>query len=171
MNKRKKQQKKPGKRRQARELALQILYSCELTGYSIKEASQAYSELETPEKIASNEFTSRILTIVHRLKEELDADLQKAITNWKIERLSVIDRNLLRLAAAEIFHIEDIPPKVTMNEYIEIAKEFGDNDSPGFINGILDRIVRESPKSGEMKERKNSAGGGTRTPTGSPNGS
>jgi N utilization substance protein B len=66
------------------------------------------------------------------------------ITNWRLDRLSLIDKNILRLATSELLHFGDIPPKVTINEYIEIAKVYGDIDSPSFINGILDKIARNN---------------------------
>jgi N utilization substance protein B len=143
-------------RHKARELALQLLYATEITGNSLQETKKGYKHLEIdPEfapKIPMNEFTLKLLNIVLTHKDELDELLKRVIMHWRLERLTYIERNLLRLATAEIFHFEDIPPKVTINEYIEIAKDYGDNEAPSFINGILDRVARESPKGKDIKQ-------------------
>jgi transcription antitermination protein NusB len=153
-NKKKTGRKTTGRRRQARELALQLLYAKEFTLYDLEETEQLYHEIEMPIKFQGNDFTSRILKSVEEHFEEINSSLQKVIKNWKIERLSYIDRNLLRLAVTELYYFEEIPPKVSINEYIEIAKEYGDLDSPSFVNGILDRIARESDKKEGIAERK-----------------
>ncbi len=140
-----------GTRRQARELALQLLYAIDATQYSLEETTNTYDMLALPAKPPITDFTTALLRVVLENLPDIDKSLQSVIKNWKLERLSVIDLNLLRLAAAEIFYFDDIPPKVSINEYIEIAKEFGDNDSPSFVNGILDRIAHESAKGGEIK--------------------
>lgn len=151
-----------GRRRQAREAALQLLYAMEITGLSISDILAGYKQITMPGRIRVNEFTQLLVQKVYEHREELDQVLQKVITNWRLDRLSHIDRNLLRLAGAEIYYFDDIPPKVTINEYIEIAKDFGDEDSPSFVNGILDRIARESPKGGNIGQgKKEDAGGGT----------
>ena len=72
--------------------------------------------------------------------DAIDVMIQKASTNWKLERMAVVDRNILRIATYELRHLPDIPPKVSMNEAIEIAKRYGTGDSSSFINGILDKI-------------------------------
>lgn len=154
--------KQSGRRRQARELALQLLYAMEITGSSVADILAGYTHLSMSGKVSLNDFTQLLLEKVKEHQEELDQALQKVIANWRLDRLSHIDRNLLRLAVAEIYYFDDIPPKVTINEYIEIAKDFGDDDSPSFVNGIMDRVARESPKGGEIERGKNGgAGGGT----------
>lgn len=154
-------QKNIGRRRQSRELALQLLYSIEITGQSYKETIKSYTGIhDIPNKSPLGDFTRTLINAVMDHLQDVDRSLQDVITNWRLERLSYIDRNLLRLAVCEIYYFDEIPPKVTINEYIEIAKDFGDEDSPGFINGILDRIARDSPKGKRDKEIDN-AGGGT----------
>ena len=152
--------KPPGRRRQARELALQLLYAMEITSYDMESTLEDYNRMQRRERnkpgenreemkispVPMNDFTKNLLTTVQGHQKELDELLRAVITNWKLERLSHIDRNILRLAGAEICFFQDIPPKVTINEYIEIAKDFSDQDSPSFINGILDRIAKESGK-------------------------
>ena len=137
-------------RHQARELALQLLYAIEMTGFSLDSTLTEYAALDISPKVPINNFTRTLLDRALTHQPELDERLRGVIMNWRLERLSSIDRNLLRLATVEIYYFDDIPPKVTINEYIEIAKDFGDNDSPSFINGILDRIARESAKGKEI---------------------
>ena len=72
----------------------------------------------------------------------IDALIKKHVKNWEIKRMAVVDRNILRLGCFELLFSEDIPPKVAINEAIELAKRFGDIDSPRFVNGILDKIYK-----------------------------
>lgn len=138
-------------RHQGRELALQLLYAIEITHNSLKDVLDAYQTIEIEDKLPMNDFTQILLETVVNNLAQVDEHLKSVITNWKLDRLSFIDRNLLRLAVAEINYFEDIPPKVTINEYIEIAKDFGDKDSPSFVNGILDSIARKSEKGKDIK--------------------
>lgn len=82
------------------------------------------------------------------LTQEHQADIDKTIAtcadNWTVDRMGRVDRNVLRLAVAELFHIDDVPSRVTMDEAVEIAKRFGGEDSSRFVNGVLDRVVREA---------------------------
>lgn len=149
---RNKGQRKSGKRRKSRMAALQILYAMEMKQSDLPETVRSFGDLQPYLKCHMNDFIHKLCEVVTSHRENIDDSLQKVITNWKLVRLSSVDRNMLRLAAAEIFHFDDIPPKVTINEYIEIAKAFGDPDSPSFINGILDRLAKESPKGEEIKK-------------------
>jgi N utilization substance protein B len=88
-------------------------------------------------------FSEDILQDVFDHKEAIDARLEKYSDNWTLSRMAVIDRNLLRMAASEILYSKTVPPKVAIDEAVEIAKRFGSEDSPNFINGILDRILKE----------------------------
>ena len=75
---------------------------------------------------------------------ELDAILRKHLKRWRLERLTVLDRAILRLAAAEILYFDDVPPKVSINEAVEVAKKYGDDEAGKFVNGVLDSIFREA---------------------------
>jgi len=86
------------------------------------------------------DYMTRLVHGVHGNFQELDTLIQSASTNWKLERMAMVDRNILRLAAFELMQLSDIPPKVSLNEAIEIGKRFGTEDSGSFINGILDKI-------------------------------
>jgi len=87
------------------------------------------------------EFAEELVRGVLDNLASIDATLGEYSTNWKVPRMALVDRNVLRLAAFELIHIKDIPPRVTLNEAIEVAKRYGSKDSGAFINGILDRIA------------------------------
>ncbi|MFC1514646.1 transcription antitermination factor NusB [Candidatus Omnitrophota bacterium] len=131
-----------GLRTQARQSALQILYQTEVARIPHQEAVQDY--------FASNafgpphqDFTAQLVSGVSSRLEALDEVITRYAKNWQISRMAVVDKNILRMGVYELLHVEDIPPKVTINEAVELAKKFGDLDSPKFINGILDSIFRK----------------------------
>lgn len=148
-----------GSRRKGRELALQALYAMEFSGQTLATALTHIRALcaEPPsededlaELVRANEeaiaFATTLVRGVANDKDALDALIGRCSTNWKIPRMAIVDRNILRLAAYELLHVTDIPPKVTLNEAIEIGKRYGTGDSSAFINGILDRIAATTAK-------------------------
>jgi N utilization substance protein B len=86
------------------------------------------------------DFTTTLVTGVIRQRNEIDAFIQECSTNWSLERIGLVERNILRLAIYELCFLPDIPPNVTINEAVEVAKKYGTEEAPAFINGILDRI-------------------------------
>lgn len=131
-----------GKRRQSRELVIQFLYLIEMNEGEVQDQLKLFWESHpTAEDVQS--FTEEILKDTFDHKEAIDARLEKYSDNWTLSRMTVIDRNLLRMAASEILYSKTVPPKVAIDEAVEIAKRFGSEDSPNFINGILDRILKE----------------------------
>ncbi len=88
-------------------------------------------------------FTRELIETIEKHDVHIDRLLKRVIQHWQLERLSAIDRNILRLGVAELLYFDDIPPKVTINEYIEVAKLFGDRESAAFVNGILDCVARD----------------------------
>lgn len=129
-----------GRRRRSREDALQILYAIELAGGAIHRVLEDFArDREEP----LDPFTEYLVYETTRQREEIDRVLEEKMTNWHVERLSVIDRNILRLGIAEIMCCEEVPTKVTINEYIEIAKKYGDADSPSFVNGVIDKAAQD----------------------------
>ena len=88
-----------------------------------------------------NVFASAIVGNARTNRAKIDEALQAASKNWRLERMSTVDRNILRLAAAELMYDETVPTKVVINEAIELAKLFGTTESPAFVNGILDRVA------------------------------
>ncbi len=87
-------------------------------------------------------FTDELINNLIKHKEEIDLILEKCSQHWTLTRMAVIDKNLLRLATCEILYSKTVPPKVAIDEALEIAKKYGSEDSPQFINGILDKILK-----------------------------
>lgn len=94
------------------------------------------------------DFTRQLLHAYWEHRVEVDERIARVATNWSLERLAIVDRNVLRLAVAELLYIADVPANVTLDEAIEIAKRFSTEQSGAFVNGILDRILAEEGKSG-----------------------
>lgn len=134
------------KRSKAREIALCVLYEIEVSKKSFNEVLNHYYD-SFPSKIGTKPFATQILKGVTENIKDLDTIIKKYVKNWEIGRMAIIDRNVLRLATYELLKANDIPPKVSINEAVELAKRFGDVDSPRFVNGILDKIFKlESQK-------------------------
>ena len=131
-----------GLRTQARQSTLQILYQIEVASVSSQEALDDYF-LSHEVSLPQQEFTKNLVEGVNSRLKDLDEVITRYAKNWQISRMAVVDKNILRLGAYELLHAEDIPPKVTINEAVELAKKFGDLDSPKFINGILDSVFRK----------------------------
>ena len=126
-------------RRRAREIALQVLYQLDIGQGDPREVLGVYFENFRPSEKA-REFCHRLIEGVWQHREEIDRLIEENAENWTLKRMAVVDRNILRLAAYELTHCPDIPFKATLNEAIELAKRFGNDDSGAFINGILDKI-------------------------------
>ena len=131
------------KRRQSREFALQVLYQWDITRQDIYRTIGLIGECFSLEK-GKDEFAERLILGVVEHVEKLDQLIEKYSENWRLERMPVIDRNILRIAAFELQYCDEIPPKVTLNEAIDLGKRYGTEDSGSFINGILDRIQNEA---------------------------
>jgi transcription antitermination protein NusB len=135
-----------GSRRKARELALQYLYKLDVSGDKFnKIAVRSFFEdfATTDEDL---EYSYYLLDYTDRHKAEIDEAITRHLENWTLERLSAIDRNILRFAACELIYFMDVPVNVTINEAIEIAKKFSLEESATFINGVLDKIGKDSKK-------------------------
>jgi transcription antitermination factor NusB len=134
------------KRTRARELALQFLYQLDLRGVDLLAEAKAYVRGE--EKDAETaKFALRLIDGTHAHRPAIDAVIQGVAQNWNISRMAVIDRNVLRLATYELLHCKDVPPKVAINEAIELGKRYSTQNSGAFINGILDRIMNQVAES------------------------
>lgn len=131
-----------GKRRSSRELALKFLYQSELNAGDYNEQMSQFLEI-SPVQEDVRKFMVDLVDTINHSKAEIDELLEKSSENWTLARMTVIDRNILRIATAELLYHKDIPPKVVIDEAVEIAKKFGSEDSPDFINGVLDRIRKE----------------------------
>ena len=126
-------------RREAREFALQILYQMDLSKEDAEESLKKFwvDKSISPE---TKKFTERLVKGTFAKQKDIDPLIRKYTEHWKIERLNAIDRNILRFAIYEFLHLKDIPPAVSINEAIEIAKKYSTGDSGKFINGVLDKI-------------------------------
>jgi len=131
-----------GLRRSAREEALKILYGLELTG---DKPDLALGRLEEESEVSRQvrAYTDRLVRTCWRERMALDALIARVSEHWALRRMNFIDRNVLRMAACELVFFDDIPPKVAINEAIDIARKYGTDTSGAFVNGILDRIVKE----------------------------
>ncbi len=145
------------KRTRARELALQFLYQLDLRGPELLPEAAQFLRNEESDK-TSRDFALALVHGVAEHLEELDKEIRAVAQNWEITRMAVIDRNVLRIATFELLHCKDIPPKVAINEAIEIGKRFSTSNSGAFINGILDKIktrrvdkVQESAGAEELR--------------------
>ena len=128
-----------GRRRQSREAALKFLYALDITRDDVKTVVRtSWAEAMMAEEI--RDFTTTLVTGVIRHRNEIDAFIQECSTNWSLERIGMVERNILRFAIYELCFLPDIPPNVTINEAVEVAKKYGTEEAPAFINGILDRI-------------------------------
>jgi N utilization substance protein B len=131
-----------GKRRRSREFALQVLYQLEITKQGALQAMVQLRENFSPEE-GEDEFAKRIVLGVMEHRQEIDRLIKERSENWRLDRMTIIDRNILRIAIFELLYCGDIPPKVTLNEAIDLGKRYGSEESGSFINGILDRIQNE----------------------------
>ncbi len=138
------------KRRKAREKSLQILFALEMNADAYADLiNNFYDDMEGENEI---EFSRSLVRKVISNKEELDKFIKEKASNWELERIALIDRILLRMGIAEILYFPDIPPKVSINEMIEISKEYSTSKSGKFINGILDSILNDLKKSGKLNK-------------------
>lgn len=134
-----------GLRREGRENAVQALYAIELSPAQPREAIHLFWESDRF-KPAAKAFAQELLTGLLDKSSELDERISAKSPNWSISRMAKIDLAIIRLAAYELIYRDDIPKNVTINEAIEIAKKFGSEESPAFVNGILDEISRTLPE-------------------------
>ena len=132
-----------GSRHQARERALQILFQYDIHGRPGLWLDVFWKENEATDEVKA--FAERLVDGVMEKKKDLDALIGKYATNWKISRMPIVDRNILRAGVYELLWMDDVPAKVTVNEAIELAKSFGDDDASKFVNGILDQVLTKEP--------------------------
>ena len=136
------------KRTKARESVLQILYQADVTDDSIGMILERYwkERKRNPEVI---EFANEIAKGASERLKEVDGVISEYSENWDINRMPIIDRNILRLATYELLFMDDIPPKVTIDEAVELANRYGSINSGKFVNGVLDKIMMLGKKQGD----------------------
>ncbi len=131
-----------GIRRSSRELALKFLYQSEFNeGHSEELLSQFIDQVASKDGVG--DYMRELVTAVFSHRDEIDSAIQKYSEHWALDRMTLIDRNILRMGVCELVYLDSVPPKVAINEAVEIAKKFGNEDSPDFINGVLDHIFKD----------------------------
>lgn len=137
-------------RTRARAWILQIQYRWESTGRpgSLRDAlvETLATRRVSPRRVP---YVRQVLTLLDQHLADVDRTLQGALENWRLERLSTLDRAVLRLAAAEMLYMEDVPPKVSIQEAIRLSEQYGGLDSPRFVNGVLDALYKGLPGAGK----------------------
>ncbi|RJP17566.1 MAG: transcription antitermination factor NusB [Candidatus Abyssobacteria bacterium SURF_5] len=143
-----------GSRRKSREKALQILFQLDFNKSDIETVLRDFWKSNpTGDKVKS--FTETLVRGAFEFRKPIDELISSTVENWSIDRLNSVDRAILRFATYELVYLPDIPPKVTINEAVEIAKAFGTDESGGFINGVLDKIREKIGKSTAGSEQDN----------------
>ena len=138
-----------GKRRSSRELALKFLYQSELNAGNIDEQMRFFLERSSSQDEVEAFMMELVKSTLKQIKE-IDEIIHKVSDNWVLDRMTVIDRNILRMGTCELLFSFSTPPKVAINEAVDIAKKYGNEDSPEFINGILDKIYKEIGQKGPL---------------------
>ena len=128
-----------GSRHQAREWALQILFQYDIHRAPGLWLEEFWKPLKADE--SAKVFAERLVAGVLEKRMELDQLIGTYATNWKVSRMPIVDRNILRAGLYELFWMVDVPAKVTLNEAVELAKGFGDEEASKFVNGILDKVL------------------------------
>jgi N utilization substance protein B len=144
-----------GVRRRGREYALQMLYAMDVTGYQPDQVFAGFYAIQDLNRDAFY-YARRLVDGVHGHLEEIDTALARYAEHWKIHRMAVVDRNLLRLGLYELMFVKEIPFPIVINEALEIVKEFSDQEGTQFLNGILDAARKEfrTEETGPRNRRK-----------------
>jgi N utilization substance protein B len=134
-----------GLRHRAREAALQILYGMDVSGEDAERAIKRYwATLGAGEE--PSDFANSLVRGCTAQREAIDDIIARTSQHWRVERMAKVDRNILRLGTYELKSVPDVPRNVTLDEAVELAKRYGDAESPAFVNGVLDHIARDIGK-------------------------
>ncbi|GJL66520.1 MAG: hypothetical protein NPIRA05_14910 [Nitrospirales bacterium] len=136
-------------RRAARQLALQFLFQNEFQQRSSHSLDKFWEDHESAPEVQL--FATQVVEGVFAHQKELDTLINDYAVEWTLSRMPVVDRNILRCAIFELFWLPEVPAKVTINEALELAKRFADEESKRFLNGILDRIIQHDPQLAEKR--------------------
>jgi N utilization substance protein B len=129
-------------RRRAREIVLQLLYEADVNPHRDAESARAFIRSRMQGRKGLTEFADVLLRGTLANRDAIDAKISKLATHWSLSRMAVTDRNVLRLGGYEIIFAET-PGRVAVNEAVVLAKRYGDRNSPRFVNGVLDRLMRD----------------------------
>ncbi len=130
-----------GGRTRAREWMLQLLYGWEVSGS--EEDLDAYASRVLADRVVAvrcREHLRRLIQALDERQADVDRAVQTAMSNWRLDRLAVIDRNILRIGTVELLHFDRVPEKVAIHEAILLAEKYGSEESPRFVNGVLDAV-------------------------------
>jgi N utilization substance protein B len=127
-------------RSQEREFVLRVLFACELNP---DPWTDQITRLEESAHIQCTPYVRQLVSLYHEYKSEIDSELTLLLKNWELKRVAVLDKVLLRMALVELLYFSDIPPEVSINEAIELAKKYSTSASGKFINGLLDALFRK----------------------------
>lgn len=136
------------RRTRAREFALQILYQTDIAHDAFDAALDSFWQAHADKAVASDlkDFTTELVRGVTQNLKVIDEKISSFAANWQLERMAVVDRNILRMGCFELLFRDDIPPKVSINEAVELAKKYSDTEAGKFVNAILDKIRIEKGK-------------------------
>jgi len=167
-------------RRKAREIALQVLYELDMVGIDVSEAVELFwnhftlpdevfepfwAYFDPPENARKNRlkgfapseeakaFSSQLIEGAWQHRHEIDRMISDCSEHWSVSRMSKVDRSILRMAVYELLYCDDIPPKVTLNEAIDLGKTYGSENSGAFINGILDALYGKLQQTGQPPDQ------------------
>ena len=132
-------------RRRARECALQMMFQLDASEIPPREVVHLYKECFA-EGFLPDEFSISLFLGIAENIPNIDAVISKSSDHWRLDRMSCVDRNILRMGVHEILSFSETPPRVAINEAVELAKRYGTAESPSFVNGILDRVARDKSK-------------------------
>ncbi len=133
-----------GARTTAREAALQMLYALEASDEPLERVIREFWR-ETPGDAEGRAYADEVVRGVHEGREQLDERIRRASDNWRLERMTRVDRNVLRLGAYELAFRDEVPRAVILDESVELAKRFGTEESGKFVNGVLERVASDLP--------------------------
>jgi transcription antitermination factor NusB len=130
------------KRTKAREMILRLFYQADITADDPRTILETFwaDYPDVSEDPSLRDFVRELVGLFAERRDQVDAVLTASATNWQLDRMATVDRNILRLAALELLFCQNVPPKVAINEAVELAKKYGDLESGKFVNGILDKI-------------------------------
>ena len=132
-------------RHRAREVALQMLFQFDASELPAQEVVHLY-ESSFGEGALPNDFSIELFLAIAASLAKIDETIGKSSENWRLDRMSRVDRNILRIGVHEICHCQEVPVRVAINEAVELAKRYGTDESAAFVNGILDRVARDEQK-------------------------
>ncbi|MDQ3388253.1 MAG: transcription antitermination factor NusB [Gemmatimonadota bacterium] len=142
-------------RSRARAWALQALYAWEARGAAAEETTRVLHDLFENLRVSpqNRPYAEVLVRLVGTNLQRVDREVTDALTNWRLERLAVIDRNLLRLGVVEMLFVDDVSPRLAIQEMVRLAEKYGTNESPRFVNGVLEAVMRRT-LAGEASEAR-----------------